>query len=216
MAGLLDMQKPTGNAAPEAAQEGAPPRNPEQYVEEGESNVTPEEQAEYEQFVTNGYQLMYVQGQDGGEIRPEVLQSLQTAPAEGEAPPQEGGPNPAILPLAQTAVSIVTQLDDSARQAGKPVSDDVLYHGATAIVEELAEIAEAAQIHDYTEEEMQGALMQAIDLYRPKLIEDGRTSEETLKAQFDEINQAESAGKLGDVLPGLPGATVGEPPVQKG
>lgn len=209
MAGLLNLQKPQGNAAPEAAAEGAPP-DAGKYVDDDEPNVTPEEQAEYEQFVNNSYQLLYQKGNEGGEVRPEVLQSLQP----GEQ--QQDGPNPAIMALAQTAVNVVGQLDDSARQSGKPVTDDVLLHGATAVIEELAEIAQAAQLYDYSEDEMQGALMQAIDLYRPKLIADGRTSEETLKSQFDEINQAESAGRLGDVLPGLPGATVGEPPVQQG
>lgn len=212
MPGLLDMQsKPTGNAAPEAAAEGAP-RDPSRYVEEGEGNASPEEQAQYEQFVTNSHQLLYQQGREGGEIRPEVLQSLQV----GEQGQQGDGPNPAIMALAQTAVNVVSQLDDSAREAGSPVSDDVLYHGATAVIEELAEIAQAAQIHDFSEDELNGALMQAIDLYRPKLIESGRTNEETLKAQFEEINQAEAAGKLGDVLPGAGNQTVGEPPIQQG
>jgi hypothetical protein len=210
MPGLMDMSKPTGDAAPAAAAEGAPPRDPSKYVEEGESNVSPEEQAQYEQFVNNSYQLLYQEGQEGGEVRPEVLESLQVGEQQGE------GPNPAIMALAQTAVNVVTQLDDSARQAGSPITDDVLYHGATAVIEELAEIAQASQLYDFSEEEMGGALMQAIDLYRPKLIADGRTSEETLKSQFDEVNQAEAAGKLGDVLPGLGPQTVGEPPVQQG
>jgi hypothetical protein len=87
-------------------------------------------------------------------------------------------------------------------------------HGGQAVIEELAEIADAAKIYDYTPEEMTGALQQAIDIYRPKAIQDGRTNEETLKGQFAEINEADAAGKLGDVLPGLGQQTVGEPPVQ--
>lgn len=180
-------------------------------VADGESNVTPEEQAEYDQFMQNALTLLYESGEDGGQVRPQVLDALK---AGNSGQQQEGGPNPAILALAHAAVTVVAQLDDSARKAGKPVSDDVLYHGGVAVIEELAEIAEAAKIHDYSEEDMTGAFAQALDMYRSKAIEDGRTSEETLKGQFAEINEAEAAGTLGDVLPGLPGATAGEPPVQ--
>lgn len=185
-----------------------------QYVEDGEPNVTPEEQAEYDQFVNNALTLMYKGGEDGGEVRPELLQALKVD-ANDQGEPGKGG-NPAIMSLAQAAVTIVSQLDDSARKAGKPVSDDVLYHGGVAVIEELGEIAAAAKIHDYTEEDMTGAFAQALDLYRGKAIQDGRTSEETLKGQFNEINEAEAAGTLGDVLPGLGAQTMGEPPVQPG
>lgn len=202
----LPQPKPTGNAAPEAAQEGAP----SQFVEDGESNVTPEEQAEYELVVSNGLTLIYAEGAEGSEVRPEILEALQVGEAQGK-----GGPDPAVLALAQAAVTIISQLDDSSRQAGKPISDAVLYHSGVAMIEELAEVSDAAGIYDYSEQDMTGALAQAVDMYRSKAIADGRTSEETLKGQFGEINEAEAAGKLGDVLPGLgQGQTVGEPPVQ--
>lgn len=197
-------------AAPDPAMTPEPQADPSQ-VADDESNVTPEEQAEYDQFMQNALTLMYESGDDGGQVRPQVIDALRAAEGGGQ---QEGGPNPAILALANAAVTVVGQLDDSARKAGKPVSDDVLYHGGVAVIEELAEIAEAAKIHDYSEEDMTGAFAQALDMYRSKAIQDGRTSEETLKGQFAEINDAEAAGRLGDVLPGLPGQTLGEPPVQ--
>jgi hypothetical protein len=202
--GLLPIQKPTGNAAPEAAGEGAQP-DPSKYVEEGEPNVSPEEQQQYEQFVNNALSLMYAEN----EVRPEIIEALSV---QGQQQPE--GPNPAVLALAQTAVTVVQRLDDSAREQGQIIPDDILMHGGQAVIEELAEIADAAKIYDYTPEEMTGALQQAIDIYRPKAIQDGRTNEETLKGQFAEINEADAAGKLGDVLPGLGQQTVGEPPVQ--
>ncbi|MGH6783998.1 MAG: hypothetical protein ACREBP_05175, partial [Sphingomicrobium sp.] len=118
-----------------------------------------------------------------------------------------------IMALAQSAVALVSKLDDDSRGAGSPVTDDVLLHGATAVIEELAEVADAAQIYDYTEDDMAGAFYQAVELYRPKLIADGRTTEETLKAQFAELDEADKAGRLGDVLPGMGGRTVNEPPI---
>lgn len=204
----LPPQKPVGNAAPEAAAEGAPPPD-STTLAEGEPNVTPEEQAEYDQFMQNALQLIY---SEESQVRPEVLESLQ--PGEAVNQREEMQMNPAILSLANTAVTLVTRLDDSAREQGKVVSDDVLMHGGVAIIEELGEIASAAKIFEYSEEDLTGAYQLAVDMYRPKAIAEGRTTEETLKGQFAELNEADQAGRLGDVLPGLPGATVGEPPVQ--
>jgi hypothetical protein len=144
---------------------------------------------------------MYQDGQEGSEVRPEILQALQVAPEGGQ--PQEGAPNPAILALAQSAVTIISQLDDSSRQANQPIPDEILYHAGVGVIEELAEIAEAAKIYDYSEEDMTGALAQAVDMYREKAIADGRTTKETLEGQFGEINQAEATGQLGSLLPGL-------------
>lgn len=186
------------------ASQPPPPQTASQPLDEEQGNVSPEEQAQYDQFMENALTLIYVQGQDGGEVRPEILQALQVQPEEGA--PQEGTPNPAVLALAQTTVTIVSQLDDSAREAGQPVTDDVLYHGGLAVTEELAEVADAAKLYDYTEEDIAGAFAQAVDMYREKAIADGRTDKQTLEGQFNEVNQAEAAGQLDSVLPGLGGA----------
>ena len=208
--GLLPISKPTGNAAPEVSAEGAPPAPGEATINSEDGNVSPEEQAEYDEFVGHAMDLMYKDGEEGAAVMPEILEALNVGPPQGA----EEGANPAIMALAQTAVTIITKLDDSAREQGRVISDDVLMHGGVEIIEQLGDIAEAANFYDYSEEDMIGAFQQAVDLYRPKLIADGRTTEETLKAQFAELNEADAAGKLGDVLPGLGEATMGEPPVQ--
>lgn len=251
--GLLDTQgAPQG--APQSAPQGGPPMDAppvqdqsSKYLDDAEPNVTPEEQAEYDQFMENALQLIYNDGEEGGEVRPEVLKALKiggkpkkgaatTAPAKAApepprdpnapspdpavqaAPPVEAAPTAkpaegdipaddnkreAILTLANATVAIVTQLDDSARQAGKPVSDDVLQHGSLDVLRELGEIADTAQFYDYSEKDIMGAYAQAVDMYRPKLIADGRTDEGTLKEQFNQLNGADAAGKLGEVLPGV-------------
>lgn len=216
---------------PQGQQQQAPQGGDDsKYVDDEQPNVSPEEQAQYDQFMGNALKLIYTP--EG--VRPEVLQALQAAkgaPAaaptgeqaeggqpeggEGETPAakeQQQGGNPAVLALAHAGVTIVSQLDDSARQAGKPISDDVLYHGGLDVLQELAEVAQAAKIHDYSEEEITGAWAQAVDMYRPKAIKDGRTTEDTLKQQFGEINQADEAGNLGTVLPGLGSGGPGQQP----
>lgn len=186
--------------------QGAPTAGPAASQDDQVPNVSPEEQAEYETFVTKASDIIH--GGKSEKVMPEILQALQPAK---EGATDKG--NPAVLALAQTAVSVVQKLDDAATQAGTPISDDVLYHGTTEVLGMLGDIAQAAGIHDYTEDEMGGAMFQAIDLYRPIAIETGRTSEETLKGQFGEVVQADEAGKLGDVLPGAGGTTVGAAPV---
>lgn len=209
------------------------------YVDDGEPNVTPEEQAQYEEAVKNGLRLIYADGQ----VRPQILEALKTganpAPAAADAPPAaptpapvegapEGGPaadagtmppmqaetppaedggshpSPAVFALANTAVQVVMKLDDSARQANKPLDNDVLLHVGIAMISELAEVTEAAKIHTYTEDEKSGALTVAMDMYREKAVKDGRTTPEQLQSEFEQAVQADKAGKLHEVLPGAP------------
>lgn len=203
MAGLMDSGKepqttpPEGNAPP-------PARDPNRYTDEGDSNVSPEEQEQYSQFEENYLKLIYA---DGGEVQPGIIEALDVKGGipEGDKG-EEGsqGQSPQIVALANTAVQITMRLDDTAREAGKPLSDDVLLEGGKSVIEELAEVAEAAGLHDYTEEEMTGAFAMAMDLYRDKAIADGRTDEETLKGQFNELVEADKQGRLGEMLPGAP------------
>lgn len=200
---------PQGNAAPMV--EGQPMPS---YGEDGGEGqgFSAEEQAEYEDFVTRANDLIH--GGEKAEVMPEILESLGRGRAKVEAP--EGGEAPTngpILALANTAVQIIQKLDVDAMEAGKPWSDDVLQQGATEVIGMLDEVAEAAGIYVYSEEDVNGAYFQAVDLYRPIAIEMGRTTDETLKGQFAEIVEADKAGRLSDVLPGA-GTATGEPPME--
>lgn len=190
--GLMPFQ---GDAPPDEGAAPAP-RDESRYVEDGEPNVSPEEQGQYDEAVQNALRLLY----DQGDVRPQILESLKV----DELPQTEegNGPSPPVLALANAAVQITTHLDDSAREAEKPLDNDVLLHVGIMVISELAEISEAANLHDYTEEEKSGALTVAMDMYRPKAIKDGRTSEEQLKGEFDEAVQADREGRLDQVVPG--------------
>jgi hypothetical protein len=172
---------------------------------EDEANVAPEEQAEYDGFVHAAMDLIY--SGKSAKVMPEILEALKPA----SEPAGDQG-NPAVLALANTAVQVIQRVDTAGFEAKKPVSDDVLYHAAQEIIEQLGEVAEAAGIHEYGEDELSGALFQAVDLYRPIAIELGRTTEDKLKSQFGEIEQADKAGKLGEMF-GLPGGAA-QPPVE--
>lgn len=194
MAGLLDSAgmagAPTG--APQAQPQGAPTGDDEETP-----NVSPEEQAQYEQFVNNGLEVIY--GGDGDEAgaRPDVLSRLQES-----SDPLEN--------LANTAVWLTTMLETSAENGGTQLDDAVVFHGGKAILEELAEVAQAANIHDYSEKEMEGAWYRALDLYRETATESGRIDPEALKQQFGAIEQADQQGRMGELLPHIDEAAPAE------
>lgn len=196
--GLLNM-KPGSQPEEETPAEDSQETGEEPQDSGGEeSNVSPEEQKQYDTFMEKAADIIY--GDKEGEVMPEILASLKPASEPAEDP---AGGNPAVLALANTATQIVQKLDVASKEAGQQVSDDVLYHGGAEVIELLAEIAEAAGIHEYTEEEINGALIQAVDNYRPIAEEMGRTDADTLKKQFGEVVAADEQGKLGQVVPGL-------------
>ena len=178
-------------------------------------NVSPEEQQQYDTFVKNGLRLIYTgtpttQDDHNSPLPTDLIQEGRTtvdvATDQAISPnvlkALKGGDNP-IMNLAVAGVTIVTGLRDSAKKAGAPISDDVLFHGATAILEELAEVAELTKIHDYTEQEMEQALYTGLDMYRESATQTGDLDSEALKQGFEQIRQADAEGRLGEILPGI-------------
>lgn len=191
MAGLGAAMKPQQQMQPpqRAPQDAEAPEQDDEAGEE-QANVSPEEQAIYEQVVRNGLELIYPQGEDAG-ISPQVKQGLSA---------DSGNP---IVNLATTAVVLITGLRDSAKKAGSPIPDEILYHAGTAIIEELAEVAEATKIHDYSEDDIEQAFYTALDMYRASATQTGDADPEQMKQGFEAIKQADSDGTLGQLLPGI-------------
>lgn len=153
---------------------------------EGEVEASPEEQAQYEQFVTNGMNMMYDQ-----QGLPTILQSLS-----GAGSPVEG--------LANTLAMMVMRLEDSAADAGQEISGDAMYAGVTEqILPLLVELADAGGVHEYKEEEVDAALFQALDIYRSTRQQAGQLDEEALQGDMAMLMQAEQDGTIGEVLPGI-------------
>jgi hypothetical protein len=138
-------------------------------------NVSPEEQAAYDEFVSNGMHLIYRGEGDQVEVNPAVLDQLRgkwddVKPSLGQIPDDEKPLDPAspIDNLAVTTVALVLALEASAAQStdGKGrVDPAVVFHGGAELMEQLADIADAAKIHDFTEDEMTGAANRAALLY---------------------------------------------------
>lgn len=178
--GAMSARPPAGNMDGMDRAEGADDEGAEN------PNVSPEEQAQYERFMDNAFKLIY----HGGKVSPAVLESLGAS----------GDPK---MNLAHTAVNIVLHLQDSARKANKDVSPDVLFQGGKDVVEDLANLAGMAGIHKFDQDELEGAWYQALDLYREAATRRGLIDPDAIKQDFDTIVQADRAGNLDKLLPGI-------------
>lgn len=153
--------------------------------EQGEApNVSPEEQAQYDQFMDRAFALAYDE-----RTFPTVMGRIAKAPD-----PVEG--------LAAATAMLVSRLKDTAARQNISLSPDVLYHGGAALLEDLADTAGKAGIHDFTPDEVEGALYRCLDLYRS--MEGGDPAGKQAVAQdWQALVQADRAGALGQMLPGL-------------
>lgn len=147
-------------------------------------NVTPDEQNAYNQFVVNGMKLIFNEA-----TTPKLIQRLQA------------DENP-IHALAATTVAIVSKLKASAESAGQQVSPDILMHGGTELMSNIAELAKAAKVHTYTPDEQEKALYTAMDMYSNQEMQKGTLDKEGFARDFQTLVAADKAGKLDEVLPG--------------
>ena len=192
MAGLMNSQGSSGSQPPA----DIPPRED---VSDDETNVTPEEQEAYDQFVKNGFELIYT---DDGKVRPNVLTLLDNDPNDlkGTLPPEAFARIAEVFDpanaLASATVSIVLNLVKSAAEAGALPDPAVIYHGGEAIMEDLAEVSQKAGIHDHTEQEMQKAWMTATQLYYQAASELGLIDQADAEQDMQAIRQADESGEL--------------------
>ena len=139
-----------------------------------ESNVTPEEQDQYDKFVANS--IMFIHGDKSDDILGQL--------AEGE--PEQA--------LADVLVGIVTMLQQSAAQAKKPISQEVIANGGEEILNELINFAIEAGVYNMeeveAEEVQQEAFLIAIDLY-------GQYAAEAGLIDMEETQQAAAEAESG-------------------
>lgn len=169
---------PTGQGGPGLAGAAAP-------ADEEQPNVSPELQAQYDTFVRNGMEIMYSE-----QVMPKLLEAIRSV-----GDPVEG--------LGNAVATLVMRLDESAEQAGTEISGDVKLHGALELLEQMAELAEAAGVHEYAPEELEGAFYAAMDAYRVALQAQGKIRPEEYQADLQELQRAEQEGRIDEILPGI-------------
>lgn len=186
-------QPEPGNALPGNALRGnAKPRNVQpanvnagQPTGGDESNVSPEEQTQYDEFVTNGMSLLHDE-----KGLSSLIQSI-----EGDGNPVEG--------LANTVASIVIRIEDSAQKQGIEISGDVLMHGGTELLEQAADLAEQSGVHEFSDDELESALYLAMDIYRTTRQQQGKLPTDQLGQDMQELQTAEQDGSLEKQFPGI-------------
>lgn len=154
-------------------------------ADEDETNVTPEEQEQYNQFVTNGMQLMYSE-----QSMPQLIQTIKSG-----GTPVEG--------IANALATLVMRLEDSSGQQGAEISGDAKFHGASEILGQMAELAEQAGVPEFSEEDIESALYLALDIYRTTRQKQGKLPEGDIAQDMQTLMQAEQQGRLDEILPGI-------------
>lgn len=201
-------QQPAGGAAP--------------------GQATEQEQAAYEEFAATLTDVLYP-ADTPGEVFPQILANLKgdfdpqvLGLFDGVEPPLTSSPQDTVAATSVLITLVVDKkmglLEQALAAEEQGGSDDfspeaVLMEGGKMAVEELIEVAEAAKIHEFAEDEVDGAFYRALDLFRvaqekvnPKLVQ-------SLQRGFEQIRMADQQGQLSKVLPGLPG---GAPMQQQG
>ncbi len=152
---------------------------------EEQPNVSPEEQKVYDQFVDNALSAVY-----DDKSLPQIIESLK-----GDGDPLDG--------LANTAVAVVVRVQDSAEKAGQALSPDVVFQAGIEILEDLAELAGKAGVHEFTAQEIEGATFRAMDIYREMKGRDGGADRPEIVESFNRVVALDQAGKLDEMAPGL-------------
>jgi hypothetical protein len=190
------------------APQPAEPQDDELGDEEGMTpNVSPQEQEEYDDFVLAGMALIFEGDSKNAQVRPGIMKLLDDDPTDlkailkSDALDQQFSP---VVAIAATTVVIVLELMKTAGPEDRP-SDDVAFHGAVAILEQLAEIWMRKNKQDLGEDDVHRALSMAADLYREVGADEGLVDENSLKEQFAQLVQADKEGRLGEISPELEG-----------
>lgn len=184
MAGLM---APTEAPAETPAKMGA--------EDDGAVEASPDEQAAYDGLVNKAYELIY----RGGKTNPQILESLK-----GAGEPVDG--------LANTTAMVMMRLEDAAERQGKKFPPDVMLHAGVEVLEDLADLAGQAKIHKFNEEEIQGATYQALDIYRATRQKQGKLDMGAIQQDFGQIMEANKAGRLNELLPGVEESAPAEEP----
>lgn len=152
-----------------------------------DGQATPEEQAQYEEFVNNAYKIIYSEKtfpQFIGRMR----QAAQQDPVEG---------------LSSTVVMVVMRVQESAKRNGKMIDPVIVFHAGVEILESLADTAMKAGIHKYDDKEIEAASLRSMDKYVALASQAGLIDKQRAVSDYQNMIQADKAGKLDELFPGV-------------
>lgn len=159
-----------------------------------ENTVSPEEQAQYDQFVTKALTLIH-----GEKSQDAILEQLNQKDLE------------LYEAVGRSAAQMAMALADQAKAAGIELSPDVVWHATKDyIVPELFEIGEASRIFpEAPQEQIDMAFLEATKVYGEQMLEGpdgGKLSEEAENFYAEQVAREVDSGEVdpdsfrGDVL----------------
>lgn len=186
-------QAPPGDQPPQD-DAGAPQGQPQDAG--AAQDATPEEQAQYNQFVGRGMELIYNE-----KMFPQVVEMLRGGGSEGQGKEHTGSSGSA-QGLAHATAMIITRVYKAATDAGAQLSPDVLFHGGTEIFGQLAEISDKAGISDYANDRdaLEGAYFLAVDTAMEQLRKAGVVDEASAKQALEQLKSMDAKGALEPVF----------------
>lgn len=162
-------------AQPDAA--AAPSRGaPES---EGESNVSPEEQAQYDIVITAARGILF------GEATFKVVMDKLS-----------GGKAEIGKTIGHTAAMVITSIKGGVEKQGREVPGDILFHAGEEVVADLIEMAVAAKLMQEADSERvtKEALFEGLKVFGEGEIAKGVTPEKRAAAQ-QEVSEADAQSK---------------------
>ena len=182
-----------------------------------DNSASPEEQAQYNQFVGRAMELIY-----NPQMFPQIVEMLKggadagaPTPDQGQSPGGQGDqpqPGPAdhgasgpAQGLAQATVMVLAKVGTAAEEAGQTLSPDVVFHGGSEIFSQLAEISDKAGISDYANDrdQLEAAYYLAIDLATQQMAQSGEIDQEGAKAAMQKLVDMDANGELEQIFRGL-------------
>ncbi len=159
--------------------------------------ASPEEQAQYNQFVGRAMELIYNQ-----KMFPQVVQMLRGGHNDGQDPKEAGAASGPAQGLAHATAMIITRVYKAAADAGAQLSPDVLFHGGTEIFGQLAEISDKAGISEYAKDrdKLEGAYFLAVDTAMQQLKAAGVVDEASSKQALQQLQGMDAKGELEQVF----------------
>lgn len=150
--------------------------------------VTPEEQAVYDKFMDNAFNIVYDE-----KAMPDFIKSIQ-----GDGDPVNG--------LASATLTVLERLEESAEQAlGKPADRSMMMAVQEEITEDLANLSRASGQHEFSEQEIGNANNIAALNYGQNLQKAGKLNDQESLDEFMALVEADKAGALDSVMQGING-----------
>ena len=178
------------SASPQAlmANQPAPAQAPDPAAEGELAAATPEEQAVYDKFMDNAFNIVYDE-----KAMPDFIKSIQ-----GDGDPVTG--------LASATLTVLERLEESAEQAlGKPADRSMMMAVQEEITEDLANLSRASGQHEFSEQEIGNANNVAALNYGQNLQKAGKLNDQESLDEFMALVEADKAGALDSVMQGING-----------